>query len=113
MERDSVKSNVPPRYLQQTLASTIPEGEIVELDRIRSSFRTGSCSSIKKLPADLKSGSVQNRRKLDIIENRLRKPNTVATFFPTQKYFTNLSYKFSNFNSEEGIDFIYFVILFL
>ena len=94
-----------PRYLKKTFASLIPEGEMVEFDRIRSSFRTGSWSSIKKLPAELKSGAIQNRRKLDIIENRLRKPDNVASFPSSQKYFTNLSYKFSSFDSEQGYDY--------
>ena len=95
---DSLEDN--PRYLQQTFASSVIESSLAESDKIRASFRTGSWSSIKKLPAKLEAGAIQFSRKQEITENRLRKPDSIQKFRTVKDFFRPLVYQFSDFDSE-------------
>lgn len=58
-----------PSYLLPTVSSTLPPYQHGEIERIRNSYRTGSCCTIKKLPNTLQSGAIQSLRKKQIVEN--------------------------------------------
>eukprot|EP01039_Chlorochromonas_danica_P007112 gene7112-7864_t len=58
-----------PSYLLPTVSSTLPPYQHGEIERIRNSYRTGSCCTIKKLPNALQSGAIQSLRKKQIVEN--------------------------------------------
>ena len=60
-----------PSYAGPTLASSRPDCANDELDRIRNSYRTGSCYSLKNLPSKLKSGAVSKLRQERILDNRM------------------------------------------
>jgi hypothetical protein len=79
MERQQFTAN----YLHPTLSSSLPPFVQGEVERIRSSYRTGSFWSIKGLPAKLEPGTVQLTRKQHTIENLLS--NSENIFKPTSR----------------------------
>jgi hypothetical protein len=48
-----------PHYLKPTFSSTLPPYTHGEIERVTNSFRSGSCWSLKKLPASIKPGEIQ------------------------------------------------------
>lgn len=68
IEEGLAMDNVPS-YLMPTVSSTLPPYQHGEVERIRNSYSTGSCWTIKKLPNKLEPGTVQSIRKKHTVEN--------------------------------------------
>lgn len=68
-----------PNYLQQTISSSAPSNSQMVLERISASFRSGSYSSIKKLPSKLKHREVLLAQIDHVGENKLFK----SPFYPS------------------------------
>ena len=91
----------PPAYMKQTWASTRPNCGNDESERVRNSFRTGSWWTIKKLPADLAAGNVENARKRNVIKNRLGKREFQYKAMTVTNYFTPMQYQYSDFDKAD------------
>ncbi len=58
-EQVASTSSSIPHYLKPTFSSTLPPYTHGEIERVTNSFRSGSCWSLKKLPATIKPGEIQ------------------------------------------------------
>ena len=69
----------PPRFMNQTFSGAQParSGTYNEAERVRNSFRTGSCWSLKKLPAKIEPGEVTKQRKVHTSQNLSARPDRV------------------------------------
>jgi hypothetical protein len=92
-----------PRYLLSTTASSLPPYLHSESERVRNSYRTGSYSSLKKLPDKLQCGQIDLHRKQQVIDNLITLPE--HTFRPaatckTQTTFQPFHHVGSDYNKE-------------
>jgi len=61
-----------PNYLKSTLAQTIPTNpEFIEAQRIRASFRSHSCWSVKQLPDHIRPNAVKEEMTAHAMKNQL------------------------------------------
>ena len=69
----------PPHFMNETFSGAQParSGAYNEAERVRNSFRTGSCWSLKKLPSRIQPGEVTKLRKVQTYQNILSRPDHV------------------------------------
>jgi hypothetical protein len=98
MESDNSVSNHAPGYLRQTVSSITTSSCSSESERIAKSFRGGSFYSIKKLPARLLPGVIDESRKLNIAESLSNKPLATYKARTVPVYFTPITYSRTEYN---------------
>jgi hypothetical protein len=73
-----------PNYMRKTISASAPENvHLSEVHRLISSFSSGSCYDLKRLPVEMKPGAIKNERKLNAMRNILGEtiiPRTPRTF---------------------------------